>query len=121
MRILRSFALQLRIIRLVKWIAVALGCLLVFTNGFWLYSAIDLVATQKHRQQVRYEAENRTEALVSLCNKLVSGMPKSEAEALLDSLSSDFGIFEKEGRLHTVWLSFKLDETGHVAKEGACE
>ncbi len=106
---------------LVKWIAVVLGCLLLLTNGFWLYSAIDLAVTEKYRQQGEYEAENRIKALESLCNKLVSGMPKPEAETLLNSLSPDFEVYEKEGRLNTIWLSFKLDESGHVAKEGACQ
>ena len=106
---------------MVKWIAVVLGCLLLFTNGFWFYSAIDSAVTEKYRQQEEYRAESKIKVLESLCNKLVSGITKPGAEKLLNSLSPDFKVFEKEGRLNTVWLSLKLDETGHVTKEGACQ
>ena len=107
--------------RLAKWIAVALGLLLLITNGFWLYAAIDLAVTEKYRQQGEYEAENRIKALEGLCNKLVSGMPKPEAVTLLNSLSPDFEVYEKEGHLNTIWLSLKIDEHGNVAEEGACQ
>jgi hypothetical protein len=107
--------------RLAKWIAVALGLLLLITNGFWLYAAIDLAVTEKYRQQGEYEAENRIKAIEGLCNKLVSGMPKPEAVTLLNSLSPDFEVYEKEGHLNTIWLSLKIDEHGNVAEEGACQ
>ena len=107
--------------RLVRWVVVALGCLLIITNGFWFYAAIDLAVTEKYRQQGEYEAENRIKALEGLCNKLVSGMSKPEAEKLLNGLSPDFEVYEKEGRINTIWLSLKIDGSGHVAKEGACQ
>jgi len=106
---------------LAKWIAIVLGVLLLITNGFWIYSAIDLAVTEKYRQQEKYEAENRIKALEKLCNKLVSGMDKSEAEKLLNELSPDFEVYEKEGRLNTIWLSFKVSEHGNVAEDGACQ
>ena len=104
-----------------KWIALALGGLLLLTNGFWFYSAIDLAVTEKYRQQEEYEAENRIEALENLCSRLVSGMPKSEAVKLLNDISPDFKAYEKEGRLNTTWLSFKVNERGSVVTEGACQ
>lgn len=104
-----------------KWIAATLGVLLLATNGFWLYSAIDLAVTEKYRQQTEYESESRIEILEQLCSKLVGGMPKSEATELLSELSPDFEPYEKEGRLNIIWLALKVDEQGRVTKSGACQ
>lgn len=104
-----------------KWIAIVLGILLLLTNGFWVYSAVDLAVTEMYRQQVEYESENRIEALETLCSWLVGGMPKSEAVKLLNEISPDFEAYEKENRLNTIWLSFKVNEQGNVIKEGACQ
>ncbi|BBB26163.1 hypothetical protein [Amphritea japonica] len=104
-----------------KWIAFIFGVLLLVTNGLWIYSAVDLAVTEKYRQQGEYEARNRIEALESLCNKLVSGLPKPEAIEILNELSPDFAAYEKEGRLNTLWLSFKLNEQGHITQDAACQ
>ncbi len=104
-----------------KWVAIVLGILLLLTNGFWLYSAIDLAVTEKYRQQEEYESKNRIKTLEKLCNKLVSGMPKPEAIKLLNDLSPDFESYEKEGHLNTLWLSFEINEQGNVIKNGACQ
>ena len=104
-----------------KWVAIVLGVLLIATNGFWLYRAIDLAVTEKYRQQEEYEAKNRIETLEKLCSKLVGGMKKSEAIKLLNEISRDFGVYEKEGKLNTVWLSFKVDSQGNVVKSDACK
>ena len=104
-----------------KWIALILGALLIVTNGFWLYSAIDLAATDKYNQQLEYESLHKIEALQNLCTKLVAGMPKSEAIKLLNDLSPDFEAYEKEGRLNTIWLSFGINQQGNVSDTDACE
>ncbi len=102
------------------WIAVILGALLVLTNGFWFYSATDLAVTEKYRQQEGYEAEKRIEALESLCDRLVAGMPKAEAVNLLNELSPKFEAYEKDGQIHTIWLSLQVNEQGHIVNEKAC-
>lgn len=104
-----------------KWIAIVLGVLLVATDGFWLYSAIDWAVTEKYRQQEEYEAKHRIEALEKLCSILVSGMNNEDAINLLNRVSSEFEAYEKEGRLNNIWLSFRVDEKGDVVKGGACE
>lgn len=104
-----------------KWVAIILGVLLIATNGSWLYSAIDLAATEKYRQLEEYEADHRLEALEKLCSKLVSGMKKEDALKLLNEISPDFAAYEKEGHLNTTWLSFKVDKQGNVLKAGACQ
>ena len=104
-----------------KWVAIALGVLLIATNGFWLYSAIDLAVTEKYRQQEQYEAKSRLETLEKLCSKLVSGMKKADAIKLLNEVSPDSEAYEKEGHLNTIWLSFRVDEQGNVVRSGACQ
>ena len=95
--------------------------LLIATNGFWLYQAIDLAVIEKYRQQKEYETKKRTETLEKLCSKLVGGMKKSEAVKPLNEISRDFGVYEKEGKLNTVCLSFKVDSQGNVVKSDACK
>ena len=104
-----------------KWIAIVLGVLLLITNGFWFYSAVDLASSEKYRQQEEYEAKHKTEALKNLCSKLVSGMQKNAAIKLLNEISPEFKAYEKEGRINTIWVSLKIDEQGKVIKHGACK
>jgi len=106
---------------LAKWIAIILGMLLIGTNVFWLYSAIDFAVTEKYQQQEEYEAKHRIEALEKLCSKLVGGMKNADAVNLLNEISPDFEAYEKEGHLNTIWLSFKVNEQGNVVKTGACQ
>ncbi|GAA6168321.1 hypothetical protein [Sessilibacter corallicola] len=48
-------------------------------------------------------------------------MPKEDAILLLNQLSPNFEAYEKEGRLNTTWLHFKISEQGNVLEEGACQ
>lgn len=104
-----------------KSVAIALGVLLIGTNGLWLYSAIDLAVTEKFRQQEEYEAIHRMEELERLCSILVGGMNKEDAINLLNRISPDFEAYEKEGRLNSIWLSIRVDEKGNAIRAGACE
>ncbi len=97
-----------------KWLAMTFGILLIVTNGFWLYSAIDLAVTEKYRQQVEYENENKIIALTKLTNNFVKGMEKNELKELLGRLFPDFEPFEKEGAINTIWLSFKISPDGKI-------
>ncbi|MGF1761214.1 hypothetical protein L4D76_25485 [Photobacterium sagamiensis] len=50
-----------------------------------------------------------------------AGMPKSEVIILLNELYPDYEVYEKEGRLNTTWLSFKVDGKGQVVENEACQ
>lgn len=104
-----------------KWLAIISTLLLVVTNGIWLYTALDLAVTEKYRQQEVYEDKSTIVALRRLCSHLVSGMPKSEAVALLSAVSPDFQPFEKEGYLNSTWLLFRLANSETVETQAACE
>ena len=103
-----------------KWVIGLLVSLLLATNGFWFYLALDHLSNQKYRQQEKYEAVNRAKALEDLCNKLAGGMQKNDAIRLLNDLSPDFEAYEKEGRLSTIWLSFRLDDQSNVMENEGC-
>ncbi len=105
---------------LAKSVAIFLGTLLFITNGFWIYSAIDLTVTEKYRQQEEYESNNRIKVLKKLCSQLVGGMEKEKAIKLLNEISPEFEAYEKEGHLNTIWLSFKINEQGNVVESDGC-
>ena len=102
-----------------KWIAIILGALLIVTNSFWLYSAIDFAVTEKYDQQEVYEAKNKIKALTKLNNHFVNGMPKEELNETLKALFPDFEPYEKERKLNTLWLSFKVNDEGNIEQHVA--
>lgn len=97
-----------------KWIITLLSVLLIGTNGFWLYSSVDRMVTEKYRQQEEYERENRLIALTKLNNHFVSGMRKEELAKILKLLFPETELFEKEGYLNTLWLSYKIKDNGRI-------
>jgi hypothetical protein len=97
-----------------KWIAILLGVLLILTNVFWGYMTMDAAVTEKYRQQEEYEIKNKLEAQAKLNHYFVNGMPKEKLKEILVSLFPDFEPFEKEGMLNTMWLSFKIDDSGKI-------
>jgi len=91
-----------------------LCALLIASNGWWIYRTVDQGVTNTYREQERYEVANRVVALSALATEAVAGKPKSEAEATLRRLFPDEEPFEKEGVLHTLWISLPLSKEGRV-------
>lgn len=89
--------------------------LLVLTNGFWLYAAIDLMVTEKYRQQVEYERIHSIDALNKLLTDYVHGIPKDELRARLERVFPDDMIFEKDGSLIGPWISFEITNEDKIA------
>ena len=101
-----------------KWIITILTVLLIGTNGFWLYSFVDRMVTEKYRQQEEYESENRIKALTKLNNHFVNGMRKEELAKILRQLFPETEPFENNGNLNSLWLSYKVNDNGKIeAKE----
>lgn len=101
-----------------KWVITILTVLLIGTNCFWLYSFIDRMVTEKYRQQEEYERENRLKALTKMNNHFVNGMQKEDLAKILKQLFPETEPFEKEGYLHTDWLSYKIKSNDKIeAKE----
>ncbi len=97
-----------------KWIAILLGMLLLITNGAWLYSAIDLAATEKYRQLEEHNNKEQIKSLTMFGNHFLSGKSKEEIRAIVMELFPDSEPFEKEGHLFAQWLTFKLDSEGNI-------
>jgi len=93
-----------------KWTSAILLVLLIGTNGWWLYQAIDLAVTEKYRQQEAYEDDRIIESLKAITTELVGGMSKVEFGSLLDRALPDSDPFETEGMIHVDFLSFPVTE-----------
>lgn len=91
-----------------------MSVLLIGTNGFWLYSFVDRMVTEKYRQQEEYERENRLNALTKLNGHFVNGMRKEELTKILKQLFPETEPFEKDGYLNTSGLSYKVNGNGKI-------
>ena len=103
-----------------KWLAITLGLLLIVTNGAWVYAAIDLAVTEKYRQQIEYENENKLSAYEGLARHFVVGMSKTEVIEILRAQFPEEKLFEKEGCLVVGWVKLPVSEDGQVL-QGQCE
>jgi hypothetical protein len=99
---------------MLKWIAIVLAILLIGSNGFWLYAAVDLMVTEKYRQQEEYERRHQIEALVRLTDRLVQGMDKDRLRIILEDQFPDYKPFEKEGYLNSLWISFEIGSNNEI-------
>ena len=99
-----------------KLLIALLVALFVVSNGYWLYREFDRGVTQTYQGQVQYENANRRVAATTLANEAVRGKPKMEIEGLLKQLFPAEQIFEKEGALHTAWLSLALTSDGKIQR-----
>ena len=91
-----------------KWLILVLVFSLVATNGLWLYAAIDLMATEKYRQQLEYQQGKQIDSLKVLTSYLVSGMNKEKLRLMLEEKFPSDVIFEKEGFIFGAGLSFQI-------------
>lgn len=98
-----------------KVILVLLVAALLASNGFWLYREFDRGITQTYRNQELYENANRLVATAVVASEAVRDKSKEEAEALLKRLFPREQVFEKEGALHTTWLSLALTPQNRVS------
>ncbi len=93
-----------------KWTSAILLVLLIGSNGWWLYQAVDLVVTEKYRQQEEYEADRTISALKAVTSELVRGMSKDELGEVLQRAMPDANPFEKEGAINVTFLSFPVTD-----------
>ena len=98
-----------------KWTSAILLFLLIGSNGWWLYQAIDLAATEKYRQQEQYEADRVITALKAITTEYVRGASKEELFRVLGSVLPDDEPFEKDGEIHVDFLSFPISDDDSIA------
>ena len=88
------------------------ACLLPFLMGCaTTEDVLDCAATLKARDQLLYEYSNRIVVLSKLCDRHISGMPADSVAQLLKAIVPEQEPFEKEGGIHSLWLSVGIDST----------
>lgn len=98
-----------------KWTSAILLVLLIGSNGWWLYQAIDLAVTEKYRQQEEYEADRTILALKAITSELIRGSTKEQLLETLGRALPEDEPFEKEGAVHVSFLSFSITDDESVA------
>ncbi len=97
-----------------KWISVLLLLVLVLSNGFWLYLALDWASGEKYRQNTAYVRDHQIDALKDLAGHFVNGSSKKALDETLAIVFPDDEPFEKEGAINCLWLSFPVSPDGLV-------
>lgn len=92
-----------------KTIALILGLLLLFSNGWWLYQFIDKGITQSYADQQIYELEETRKQLMKSLPSIVENMPKDKLIEIVAQYS-DMDKFEKDGCVWIGWIGLKFDE-----------
>jgi len=97
-----------------RWISLLLVLVLLASNGYWLYLALDWGSAEKYRQLMAYERENQVEALKRLSDHFVQGSSKADLYETLAVVFPEEELFEKEGAVNCTWLSFPFTPEGLV-------
>ena len=98
-----------------RWVALALGVLLVVTNAFWLFQAVDHGVSRAYREQACTESEEALEQALATLRRVRGHVGRKDIlQAARASLPRLGEPFDKEGALHAGRLSFKLDTGGHL-------
>lgn len=105
-----------------KLLTGILFMLLVVSNLWHFYNAIDKGVTNGYREQELFEFANQLIAASKLCDLSVKGKPKGEVVTLLQMTFPDEEPFVKERAVNTTWLRVELDRqskatTCHVGDE----
>ena len=98
-----------------KWTSAILLILLIGSNGWWLYQAIDLAVTEKYRQQEQYEADRTISALKAVTTEYVRGSSKEQLLETLGRVFPDDEPWEKEGAIHVMLLSFPIADDDSIS------
>lgn len=90
-----------------------LGILLLLTNVWWLYGAIDSGVTQKYEDQEIYELRNSNKQAVGMLREALIGRKKGDVKSIAEKFS-DLKSYEKEGCLWVGWYGFKFSESDEL-------
>ena len=82
--------------------------LLLGSNAFWLYQAIDTGVTLTYRDQRAYELEETSKQLMIIPPRVAKNMIKEEI-LLVASDYTNQEVYEKDGCTWVGWLGFKFD------------
>ena len=97
-----------------KWTTAILLVLLIASNGWWLYQAVDLAVTEKYRQQEEYESSRTISALKAVTTELIRGSSKQQLLETLERALPEDEPFEREGAIHVTFLSFPVADDDSI-------
>lgn len=96
-----------------KWIIAVLIVLLVGSNGFWLYRAIDQAITNSYREQELRQLDGTRRQLMAVLPEMAVSLNKDQVVAIA-SRHTEQEIYEKEGCTWVGWLGLKFNESGSL-------
>ena len=101
---------------------VTLVILLLLTNAWWLYGAIDSGVTQKYEDQELYELRNSRKQALGMLQEALQGRNKADVKSIAEKFW-DLESYEKEGCLWVGWYGFRFSEDGKLESivTGVCE
>ena len=96
-----------------KWVITLLLALLVGTNGYWFYGAIDQGVTLSYRDQQIHELDETRKQLMAVLPDLAVEHTKNEVVAIV-SKHTDRAVYEKEGCTWAGWVGLKFGDAGNL-------
>jgi hypothetical protein len=96
-----------------KWVITVLVLLLILTNGYWFYGAIDQGVTLSYRDQQLYQLEETRKQLMAVMPKVARNLTKEEVVSMA-SEHTDQEVYEKEGCTWVGWMGLKFNEKGSL-------
>ena len=90
-----------------------LAVLLLVSNAFWLYQAVDAGASLSYRDQQTYVLEETRKQLMAVFPEVAKNATKEEIIAAANKYT-DQEAFEKEGCTWVGWLGFKFDKSNKL-------
>lgn len=97
-----------------KYTIAILVALLLASNAFWLNREMNQNVTQMYQNQERFEVASRSIATAIMASEAVKDKPKEAVKMFLTKLFPEEQIFEKDGALHTAWLTLPFTPQGVV-------
>ena len=97
-----------------KWSIAILCLLLLATNGFWFYHAIDQGVTNSYRDSQIYELRETNNQLMAMLPEVASHTPKPDLVTIAQK-HTQLEAFEKDGCFWVGWLGFKFDSNNYLS------
>jgi hypothetical protein len=97
-----------------KWISAGLLVLLLGSNGWWTYLALEVLSVEKYRQMEHDGQESMLTTLFAITNELVHGLEKQALLELIENTVPDARPFEKGRAINIPSISFPLGPDGKV-------
>lgn len=94
-----------------KWFAAFLVVLLIASNVFWLYGAVDQGVTKSYRDQKIYELNETRKQLMAVLPDVAQELSKEEVVTMVGK-HTELEPYEKGGCTWVGWLGLKFDQQG---------